>query len=172
MSQLTRRQFIGGTVTATTIGLAGCSSSNSPNNTTAPTNETDNSEQEFVSEENAPEKVVESKPLAEDVYTRLNEFYDDPTVQIRRSGEIVVVINNPNSESPDGIEREIKQIAKEYLRVVRDGEYEGETFTVVIGQVSGVLPQPAVRAYAKGELEQDATLETLGYLPVERASDE
>lgn len=129
------------------------------------TAENNQDKKEFV--EDVPESVNKSRPLAEDFYMDIREHFDDVRVFIKQDGEIVMEYST-TADSGEQVKTEIHQIANEYAKLVKEKNYTGRTLSIVVGQVQGVVPNATVRAYAQGEINQEAFLETIGVTTVER----
>lgn len=122
------------------------------------------SPQETVAD--APENVENVRPLAEAFYKRITEYYPESRVFITPEGQLVMDFT-PNSESGDGVKKEMVQIALEYSSEVNETGYKVTSLSIVTGQVEAVVPAPTVQKHASGNLTDNAFSKTIEVRAVE-----
>lgn len=120
--------------------------------------------------QDAPEKVNQTKPLAQAFYTNITAYYPDARVYITPEGRIALDIS-PKADSGDGVNREMRQIALRYSNTVNRTGYNATTLSIVTGNVEMVVPRPAVKAHSSGNLTDDAYQETIEIRSVDRGTD-
>jgi len=162
-----RKQVVGFAIAAVLIAagvFAGAMTVAGGNNdTTAPNNTTDR-----TVVENPPAEVNASQPLAKAFYTRVNPRFDGSHVYIRRDGSLVMQYNT-SAGSPSALESELHRIAFEYATVVKNGEHQPKTLSIVTRKVKVIAPGPTVAAYANGTINKEAYLKTIEVTDIERA---
>lgn len=159
---MNRRSFIGSLAGVSITATAGCLGGNSK----SPQNETQAADEDRkpVDPDEVTEEAKQVKDLASEFHGVMDEYYEDSRVFIKKNGEIVLEFT-ADAESPDAVESEIHNIIDEFIDLV-DSPEEATTLTAATSKVQGIAPEPAVKKYAKGELERDALHETVEFLPL------
>lgn len=119
--------------------------------------------------ESVPETVTDSQQLARAVYTSLGSHIESESVYIRESGEIVVEYST-TAESSGELRTEFNRLAVAYGDVVAETDNEPQTLYLVSGRAMAVVPEPAVRRYAEGNLTKRALTKTVEITDVKRTN--
>lgn len=107
-----------------------------------------------------PEDVESAKPLAYSFYRRITEYYPDSQVSITQKGYIVFQFT-PKSETGDGVQREMANIAVEYSRTVNETTYSARTLSILTANLEAIVTEPAVEKHASGNLTTRAYKKTI-----------
>lgn len=117
----------------------------------------------------APQEVRESQDLAEDLLIESSRHFNNVNVYISTEGEIALEYTT-TADSPSEVETEMHQIAKLYAEQV-ENESQARTLSIITGRVQAVVPRPTVEAYVRGDINEEAFLETVEITDVNRTDD-
>lgn len=145
------------------------------------------SEPEFVEQENIPDEIKPIVPLTRDFKREINEYYPDSSVYVSSpsdNGSIGDESNQSDSdgsdpsiymdyatsqENPESVKSELHQIAGLYIEVAKENGHDPVTFTIVTGEVQAVVPEVTATKRVNGELKKDAFHETIGVIRIDRS---
>lgn len=125
------------------------------NNTTSKENVTDE----------APQVVRNVQPLAATFRDHIDDYFDSVRVFITQNGEIVMQYST-TAETESALKSEMHRIAKEYATIVKEG-HQPVSLTIVTGKVQGIIPTAAIKAYVRGDINEEAYHETLQVTGIE-----
>lgn len=109
------------------------------------------------------------KPLAGAFYERVASQFDDVRVFVSQDAEVVMRYTSSATDG-DALRAEFHQIAVAYARAVREtvGASEAVSLTLVVGPARAIVTGAAAGAFARGDLQRDAYLETIEVVNSER----
>ncbi|WP_233357375.1 hypothetical protein [Halococcoides cellulosivorans] len=77
-----------------------------------------------------------------------------------------------DAESVNALQTELNGIAAEYAAVVEESDEQPVTLTVVTAEVQAIVPESSLRAYLDGSIDEEAYLETIEVMDIDRPTDE
>jgi hypothetical protein len=116
-----------------------------------------------------PKAVKAVQPLAEAFHARITAHFESARVFITQDATIAMEYAT-ETETADSLRTEFNQIADVYAEVAAEG-HEPTTLSIVTGSVQGLVPESSLKAYLQGEINEDAYLETVEVMSVERHDD-
>ena len=122
-----------------------------------------------VSEDEIPEKIQAVQPLAKDFTTEITSHFDGK-VFISKQAELIFQYES-DAESRSSLDTEFSQIADVYGDVVKNGDHDPVTLSMIVGPVQGIVPEPSLTAYVNGEINKEAYLKTVEVTDVGTDSD-
>ena len=157
-----RRTFLaaGGALACTAVGASGAVLNNGAPATNAGTASPSTAAP-------APETVTAVEPLATAFYDRIINQVAKARVFITQQGELALEYRTA-AENVDALNTEFNQIAVEYADVVRAGEYDPVTLSIITDEVQAIVTKAALAAFIRGDLNREAYLETLEVTGIER----
>lgn len=160
---MNRRSFL----TMTAVGVGSAAVGGTAMWLAAGNGNTDPDAHTTESAENAPGAVQDSRPLAEAFHAHITEYYPDARLFIRNNGALMMEYST-DAGAGEELQSELHQIANEFASVVKEKDFAAKTFSAITSKVEAIAVESAVRAYVNGEINQNAYLETVEVMQVER----
>ncbi|AWB28592.1 hypothetical protein HARCEL1_01625 [Halococcoides cellulosivorans] len=101
----------------------------------------------------------------------MNQYYPNARVFISDDGTIAMDYPT-DAESVNALQTELNGIAAEYAAVVEESDEQPVTLTVVTAEVQAIVPESSLRAYLDGSIDEEAYLETIEVMDIDRPTDE
>lgn len=117
-----------------------------------------------VSMDDVPGSVANSTVVATSFHTAMEDHYNGVRVFVEDDGGIVLSYTS-SAESESELESQVSMIAIEYIDHVNNNTTPH--LTIVTGGVGFVVPEATVTAYKRGDINEEAYLETIEAIGVE-----